>query len=94
MQIAFLSTCTKEEISQRDWLLRMNQNLQKTKLGALNPTAVSSVMNRWAKTNSTEGAEMVDVWLQRLKMEVNVGNIRVKIVNETYNVAIDAWTNR
>ena len=72
----------------------MNQDLQKTKMGALNPTAVSGVMNAWAKTNSTEGAEMVDVWLQRLKMEVDVGNYRVKIVNETYNVVIDAWTNR
>jgi hypothetical protein len=44
----------------RDWLVRINQELKESKLATLNPSSIREVMNAWAKTSSTEGAEMID----------------------------------
>jgi hypothetical protein len=51
-------------------------------------------MSAWAKTRTTEGAEMAEMWLQRVRTEVEMGNQLVKLDADLYNTAIDAWANR
>ena len=82
----------------KDWLIHMNKKLCGTKLGELHttihPSLVLQVMKAWAKTNSAEGAEMVQMWLYRIEKEVEMGNNFVSLIKEMYILAIDSWIYR
>jgi hypothetical protein len=80
----------------KDYLFRMNTELVGTSIGELNPRHldIPETMNAWAKIRTTEGAEMVEMWLQRVTKEVKIGNQLVKLGADMYNIAIDAWATR
>lgn len=80
----------------RNILIDTNNELEITTRGKLNPKyfAISEIMNAWAKTRTTEGALMAEMWLQRVRTEVEMGNQLVKVDTDLYNTAIDAWVNR
>jgi hypothetical protein len=83
-------------IVDKDYLFRMNKELEVTSIGELNPRHldIPEIMNAWAKTRTTEGAEMVEMWLQRVRKEVEMGNQLIKLGADVYNIAIDAWATR
>lgn len=74
---------------KRDWLLRMNKRLQDTPVGDLDPSAIplSAVMNAWAKTKSSQGASMVEMWLNRAQQEYEAGNQKVVPTTKLYTMA-------
>ena len=80
---------------KREWLLRMNRRLAETPVGSLDPTVVplSAVMNAWAKTKSSEGASMVELWLNRSQDEERAGNTLpgVRPTTKMYTMSCDAW---
>jgi hypothetical protein len=78
---------------KEDWLLEMNEKLRHTPIGKLNPEEipVSSIMNGWAKTKTSKGAKMVEVWLRRIKAEEYEGNPAVTLTNKMFTIAVDAW---
>jgi hypothetical protein len=80
----------------RNILIGTNNELESTIRGKLNPKffAISEIMNAWAKTRTTEGAVMAEMWLQRVRTEVEMGNQLVELDTDLYNTAIDAWANR
>jgi hypothetical protein len=80
----------------RDFLIGTKSELENTIRGELNPKyfGISEIMSAWAKTRTTEGAEMAEMWLQRVRTEVEMGNQLVKLDADLYNTAIDAWANR
>jgi len=80
-------------MKKRDWLIRMNRKLKETELGALDPgrIPIHAVMNAWAKTKSSEGAQMVEMWLRRVEKEVDMKNALVEIGTKMYTMAVDAW---
>lgn len=79
-----------------DWLLEMNEKLRKTPIGELNPEeiAVSSIMNGWAKTKTSKGAKMVEMWLRRVEAEEKAGNQFLVLSNKMFTIAVDAWAKR
>ena len=83
-------------MKKRDWLIRMNRKLKETELGALDPgrIPIHAVMNAWAKTKSSEGAQMVEMWLRRVEKEVDMKNALVEIGTKMYTMAVDAWAKR
>jgi hypothetical protein len=78
---------------RRDWLLRMNRRLTDVPVGDLDPTVtpINAIMNAWAKTKSSQGASMVETWLNRAQEEYDAGNARVVVTNKMYTMAVDAW---
>lgn len=84
---------TTQVIPSRDWLLRRNEELVTTELGTLSSKGVLFIMNAWAKTRSTEGAEMVELWLKRVEHERRLGNKRVEATKGMYTMALDAWAH-
>jgi hypothetical protein len=80
----------------KDFLIGTKRELESTTRGELNPKyfGISEIMSAWAKTRTTEGAEMAEMWLQRVRTEVEMGNQLVKLDADLYNTAIDAWANR
>jgi len=80
---------------EEDWLIHMNKKLHGTKLGELHttihPSLVFRVMKAWAKINSAEGANMVQMWLYRIEKEVEMGNNFKSLSKEMYILAIDSW---
>lgn len=83
-------------VKKRDWLIRMNRKLKETEAGSLDPSRIPihAVMNAWAKTKSSEGAQMVEMWLRRVEKEVDMGNTLVEIGTKLYTMAVDAWAKR
>jgi hypothetical protein len=78
---------------KKDWLLRMNRRLTEIPIGDLDPstTPISAIMNAWAKTKSSNGASMVEKWLDRAQEEFNAGNTKVVPTNKMFTMAVDAW---
>jgi hypothetical protein len=78
---------------KRDWLLRMNRRLTEVPIGELDPsvTPISAIMNAWAKTKSSNGASMVETWLNRAQEEFDAGNTKVVPTNKMFTMAVDAW---
>ena len=80
---------------KREWLLRMNRRLPEVPVGELDPAAVpiSAIMNGWAKTKSSEGATMVEMWLRRSQEEYDAGNRRPGIAPTTkmFTMTVDAY---
>jgi hypothetical protein len=58
---------------EKKWLLRMNRKLAEIPIGELDPATMplSAVMNTWAKTKSSQGASMVEMWLKQLNRADN-----------------------
>lgn len=78
---------------KRDWLLTMNATLESTPVGQLDPNTLplSTIMNGWAKQKSSEGARMVEMWLDRVHSEYNAENPSVHPTARMYTMAVDAW---
>jgi hypothetical protein len=79
---------------KRDWLLTMNQTMESTPIGELDPNSLplSTIMNGWAKQKSSEGARMVEMWLDRVHTEYNSDNPHgVHPTARMYTMAVDAW---
>ncbi|MGK3750823.1 MAG: hypothetical protein ACI8RD_003123 [Bacillariaceae sp.] len=78
---------------KRDWLLRMNRRLTEVPIGELDPsvTPISAIMNAWAKTKSSNGASMVEAWLNRAQEEFDAGNTKIIPTNKMFTMAVDAW---
>lgn len=79
---------------KREWLLTMNQTLESTPVGDLDPNSLplSTIMNGWAKQKSSEGARMVEMWLERVHTEYNSDNPHgVHPTARMYTMAVDAW---
>ena len=78
---------------KRDWLLTMNATLESTPIGQLDPNTLplSTIMNGWAKQKSSEGARMVEMWLDRVHSEYNAENPGVHPTARMYTMAVDAW---
>lgn len=76
-----------------EWLWRMNRKLEETPTGEVDPSVipVSAVMNAWAKTKSSQGAGMVEMWLERSQLEYESGNTRVVPNTKMFTMAVDAW---
>ena len=76
-------------LKKREWLLRMNRKLNETPIGDLDPssTPVSAIMNAWAKTKSSHGASMVEMWLKRAEQEYEAGNSKVVPTTKMYTIA-------
>ena len=72
-----------------DWLVRMNRRLAEIPIGELDPQSVplSAIMNAWAKTKSSQGATMVEMWLNRAQQEYEAGNSRIILTNKMYTMA-------
>lgn len=83
------------KIQDRDWLLQMNEQLQLTEIGALDRNKIDflHIMNAWGKIQTTQGAEMVQMWLQRIEKEVEMGNKSVILGRSVFSIAIDAWVH-
>jgi len=81
------------QAKKRDWLLNMNATLENTPVGQLDPNALplSTIMNGWAKQKSSEGARMVEMWLDRVHSEYNGENPSVHPTARMYTMAVDAW---
>jgi hypothetical protein len=77
------------QYQEKEWLLRMNQRLAKIPFGELDAATMplSMVMNTWAKTKSSEGASMVEMWLKRVQQEYDAGNHRVVPTAKMYTMA-------
>ena len=75
--------------AKKDWLLRMNRRLHDIPIGELDPTTVplSAIMNAWAKTKSSQGASMVELWLNRAQQEYDAGNRKVVPTSKMYTMA-------
>ena len=71
----------------------MNRRLADIPVGSLDPnlTPIVPIMNGWAKTKSSQGATMVEEWLNRAQEEWDAGNTRVVVTNKMYTIAVDAW---
>jgi len=80
---------------KREWMLRISRRLADLPIGELDPNdfPINAVMNAWAKTKSSEGATMVEMWLNRAEAEFKAGNSRpgVQPTVKMYTVAVDAW---
>ncbi len=79
---------------KREWLMQMNQTLEDTPIGQLDPNILplSTIMNGWAKQKSSEGARMVEMWLDRVHTEYNSENPHgVHPTARMYTMAVDAW---
>eukprot|EP00573_Skeletonema_grethae_P005857 CAMPEP_0201695326 /NCGR_PEP_ID=MMETSP0578-20130828/7331_1 /ASSEMBLY_ACC=CAM_ASM_000663 /TAXON_ID=267565 /ORGANISM="Skeletonema grethea, Strain CCMP 1804" /LENGTH=1306 /DNA_ID=CAMNT_0048181169 /DNA_START=426 /DNA_END=4346 /DNA_ORIENTATION=- len=79
---------------KREWLMQMNQTLEDTAVGQLDPNILplSTIMNGWAKQKSSEGARMVEMWLDRVHSEYNSENPHgVHPTARMYTMAVDAW---
>jgi hypothetical protein len=74
---------------EKKWLLRMNRQLAEIPVGELDPATMplSAVMNTWAKTKSSQGASMVEMWLKRAQQEYDAGNHRVVPTAKMYTMA-------
>jgi hypothetical protein len=74
---------------KKDWLLRMNRRLNEIPIGELDPstTPLSAIMNAWAKTKSSQGASMVELWLNRVQQEYDTGNVNVVPTSKMYTMA-------
>jgi hypothetical protein len=74
---------------EKKWLLRMNRKLAEIPVGELDPATMplSAVMNTWAKTKSSQGASMVEMWLKRAQQEYDAGNHRVEPTAKMYTMA-------
>lgn len=72
-----------------DWLLRMNRRLTDIPVGDLDPQVVPMlpIMNSWAKTKSSQGATMVEMWLNRAQQEYEAGNRRIFLTTKMYTMA-------
>mmetsp|Transcript_12078 Transcript_12078/g.24626 ORF Transcript_12078/g.24626 Transcript_12078/m.24626 type:complete len:1353 (+) Transcript_12078:875-4933(+) len=82
------------QAKKREWLLSMNQALDDTPIGRLDPNVLplSTIMNGWAKQKSSEGARMVEHWLDRVHNEYNSENPHgVHPTARMYTMAVDAW---
>ena len=98
-EIALPARTGRKKISprtkKREWLLRMNRRLSEVPVGELDPAAVpiSAIMNGWAKTKSSEGATMVEMWLRRSQEEYDAGNRRPGIAPTTkmFTMTVDAY---
>jgi hypothetical protein len=77
------------ESRDKKWLLRMNRELAEIPVGELDLATMplSAVMNRWAKTKSSQGASMVEMWLKRAQQEYDAGNHRVEPTAKMYTTA-------
>lgn len=82
--------------TKKDWLLRMNRRLHDIPIGDLDPTTVplSAIMNSWARTKSSEGASMVELWLNRAQQEYDAGNRKVVPTSKMYTMAGASWVER
>jgi hypothetical protein len=73
----------------------MNRRLSEVPVGELDPAAVPipAIMNGWAKTKSSEGAAMVEMWLRRSQEEYDAGNRRPGIAPTTkmFTMTVDAY---
>lgn len=74
---------------KQDWLMRMNKRLQEIPIGELEPstTPLSAIMNAWAKTKSSQGASMVEMWLNRAQQEYDAGNEKITPTTKMYTMA-------
>jgi len=82
---------------KREWLQRMNTRLLNTPIGQVDPNIIpiTAVMNAWAKTKSSKGADMVEMWLERVQKESAAGNPwGVEPTTKMYTMAVDAWAKR
>jgi len=81
------------KMKKREWLVRMNRRLNEIPVGKINPDTlpITAIMNAWAKTKSAEGADMVEMWLKRVKQDKEAGNDQVEITTKMYTMAVDAW---
>jgi hypothetical protein len=81
------------QAKKREWLLNMNATLESTPVGQLDPNSLplSTIMNGWAKQKSSEGARMVEMWLDRVHSEYNAENPTVHPTARMYTMAVDAW---
>ena len=72
-----------------DWLLRMNRRLTDIPVGDLDPQVVPllAIMNAWAKTKSSQGASMVEMWLNRAQQEYEAGNQKIVLTTKMYTMA-------
>jgi pentatricopeptide repeat protein len=62
--------------------------------GSLTEEVVGSVFPllwAWGRTETEEGAQMVERLLDRLEQEVSEGNQKLELNNKHYTVAVDAW---
>ena len=78
---------------RREWLMSMNAMLENTPIGQVDPNQLplSTIMNGWAKQKSSEGARMVELWLDRVHSEYNAENPQVHPTARMYTMAVDAW---
>lgn len=78
---------------KQEWLFRMTRKMQECPVGELDPSIIpmNAVMNGWAKSKSTQGAAMVEEWLQRAEKEFAAGNTQVVPTTKMYTMAVDAW---
>jgi hypothetical protein len=74
---------------KRDWLLRMNRRMADTPIGEMDSSVIpiSAIMNAWAKTKSSQGASMVETWLNRAQQEHAAGNTKVVPTTKMYTMA-------
>jgi hypothetical protein len=72
-----------------DWLLRMNRRLTEIPVGDLDTQVVPllAIMNSWAKTKSSQGATMVEMWLNRAQQEYEAGNRKIYLTTKMYTMA-------
>lgn len=72
-----------------EWLLRMNRRMNEIPVGQLDPATVpiAAIMNAWAKTKSSQGASMVEMWLNRIQKEADAGNSKVAPNTKLYTMA-------
>jgi hypothetical protein len=83
------SGATSPKSKRRDWLLRMNRRMADTPIGEMDPSVIpiSAIMNAWAKTKSSQGASMVETWLNRAQQEHAAGNTKVVPTTKMYTMA-------
>lgn len=74
---------------KKEWLVRMNRRMNEIPIGQLDPSSIpiAAIMNAWAKTKSAQGASMVEMWLKRIKEEVDAGNASVVLNTKLYTMA-------
>jgi hypothetical protein len=73
---------------KREWLLRMNRKLELVPVGELDPAwPITAIMNAWAKAKSSQGASMVEMWLNRVQQESEAGNDAVGPTAKMYTMA-------
>ena len=79
-----------------DWIAQASEDVLSQNPGKLESELVCQLVHAWAKIKTVEGAEMVDMLLEKLEKEVQIMGIEnacTLISKDLYNMALDSWAN-